>query len=436
MDVVVTEDEDCGKVVFKFPSNKNVDKVLGTLCSEDVNTVDKMKLVPNKLVMDGSKFFQNKFGLVINMNKKSSMEKLEKDFVNHGPIEVETRGQAFVVWFDSKLSLFKALTDRRIQNHKMAPSVQNFKLYDPVTKDEETILDEGEVLKLTEREVFGFLWQKQRSQARFRDDQVISRLLTNFIKKVSCKELTVDEEGLCVIFSTLAQYRAALAQFCPSPVPDQAQLAALARKFTLLPAKGSYGLFCTKRIKPEHLNIFNDCIVRNSVIWFADKLSMFKVLREPFVTKLYSALFIDCRNIFILSSKNMLVPGKPVPVIHEKPTTSSVKKAAINTKEFNTQGSVTPSPIALVKPSKPSPCETESEQKEQVVQIKQDSDMPSCSSHGVLTRAASSKISVSKSSAQSSVPHDEKNTPNSIAVNPEVSAVATDVKLADTAIVK
>merc|ERR1719233_1996543 len=366
------------------------------------------------------------------------MEKLEKDFVNHGPIEVETRGHVFVVWFDSKLSLFKALTDRRIQNHKMAPSVQNFKLYDPVTKDEETILDEGEgeVLKLTEREVFGFLWQKQKSQARIRDDQIISRLLTNFIKKVSCKELTVDEEGLCVIFSTQAQYRAALDQFCSPPVPDQAQLAALARKFTLLPAKGSYGLFCTKKIKPEHLNIFNDCIVRNSVIWFADKISMFKVLRDPFITKLYPALFIDCRNIFILSSKNMLVAGKPVPLIDEKPTGLSVRNATINTKETNTQGSVTLRPITLVKPSKPSSVETKSKQKDHVVQIKQDSDMPRCSSQGVLTRAASSKMSVSQSSAQSSVPHDEKNTPSSISVNPEVSAVATDVKLADTAIVK
>merc|ERR1719233_488556 len=439
MDVVVTEDEDCGKVVFKFPSKKSVDKVLGTLCHEGANTVDKLKLAPNKLIMDGSKFFKNKFGLVINMNKKSSMEKLEKDFVNYGPIEVETRGHVFVVWFDSKLSLFKALTDRRIQNHKMAPSVQNFKLYDPVTKSEETIMYEGEdeVLKLTEREVFGFLWQKKKNQARIRDDQIISRLLTNFIKKVSCKELTVDEEGLCVIFSTQAQYRAALDQFCPSPVPDQTQLEALARKFTLLPAAGSYGLFCTKRIRPEHLNIFNDCIVRNSVIWFTDKISMFKVLRDPFITKLYPTLFIDCRNIFILSSKNMLAPSKLVPVTHEKPSASSLKKAAINTKESNTLDSVTPSPIALVKPSKPSSCETKSKQKEQVVQIKQDSDMPNCSSQGVLTRAASSKISVSKSSpGQSSVPHGEKNTPSSTSVNPEVSDVATAAKLTDTAIVK
>merc|ERR1719233_1799060 len=319
MDVVVTEDEDCGKVVFKFPSKKNVDKVLGTLCHEGANTVDKLKLAPNKLIMDGSKFFKNKFGLVINMNKKSSMEKLEKDFVNHGPIEVETRGHVFVVWFDSKLSLFKALTDRRIQNHKMAPSVQNFKLYDPVTKDEETSMYEGEdeVIKLTEREVFGFLWQKQKNQARSRDDQIISRLLTNFIKKVSCEELKVDEEGLCVIFSSQAQYEAALAQFCPSPVPDQAQLAALTRKFTLLPAKGSYGLFSTKRIKPEHFQVFTECIVRNSGIWFSNKLTMFQVLRDPLISKLYPALFIDCRNIFILSSKNMLAAGNSFG--HKKP---------------------------------------------------------------------------------------------------------------------
>merc|ERR1719153_466046 len=366
------------------------------------------------------------------MNKKSSREKLEKDFANHGPIEVETRGHVFVVWFDSKLSLFKALTDRRIQKYKMVPSVQNFKLYDPVVKDEETMLDEGEVKKLTEKEVFGFLWQKQKNQARIRDDQVISRLLTNFIKKVSCKELTVDEEGLSVLFSTTAQYRAALDQFCPSPAPDQAQLAALARKFTLLPAKGSYGLFSTKKIKPEH---FKDCIVRNNVIWFTDKLSMFKVLRDPFVTKLYPALFIDCRNIFILSSKNMLAAGKLV--IHEKPNASSVKKATTMTKECNMQGSVMPSQVALVKPSKSSSGKTKAKQQDQVDQIKQDSGMQSCSNQRVLTRAASSKISESQTShAQPPLPDDAKNAPNSVSVNPEVSAVATGDKLADTAIVK
>ena len=58
-------------------------------------------------------------------------------------------------------------------------------------------------------------------------------LLTN----VSYKEvITVEEDGLSVIFSTAAR-----AQSCPSPLPDQAQIAALACKFTLLPAQGSYG---------------------------------------------------------------------------------------------------------------------------------------------------------------------------------------------------
>ena len=35
--------------------------------------------------------------------------------------------------------------------------------------------------KLTEREVFGFIWQKETGRSRTRDDQVISRLLTAII---------------------------------------------------------------------------------------------------------------------------------------------------------------------------------------------------------------------------------------------------------------
>ena len=168
-DVGVSEDKDSGEVLFNFPSKKNIDKVLGTLCDKRFNSVDKLKRVSTKLIMNGSKFFKNKFGLVVNTIKSSSIKELKKDVAKHGPSEIETRGHVFVVWFDSKYCLFKALTDRMLLKHKMVLSVQNFKFYDAVTKDKETLLheceaegnetmlDERKVMKLTEREVFGFL---------------------------------------------------------------------------------------------------------------------------------------------------------------------------------------------------------------------------------------------------------------------------------------
>jgi len=427
-DVVVTEDEDSKNVFFKFPSKKNVDKVLGTLCEGKPNSVEKIKLAPNKVIMDGSKFFKNKFGLVIVMKKSSSKENLEKDFANHGPIEIESRSRVSLVWFDTKLSLFKALTDRRVQKHKMFLSVQNFKFYDPVDEQKETEVDEceasklteikivddpvneikgpqvdeSEVLKLTEREVFGFLWHKKKDQFKIRDDQVISRLLTNFIKNVSCKELAVEEDGLSVIFSTAAQFRGALAQFCPSPLPDQAQLAALTRKFTLLPAKGSYGLFSTKRIKPEHFQVFTECIVRNSGIWFSNKLTMFQVLRDPLISKLYPALFIDCRNIFILSSKNMLAAGNSFG--HKKPGSTSVMKTATMT-IANSKGKKKPSPHVATKSS----AVTQQDQVMKTRKVLVESTTPG---QGVVTRSSCAKIEVSNSSpAQSSlVLNETKNT--------------------------
>merc|ERR1719320_1323474 len=393
--------------------------------------------------MNGSNFFKNKFGLVVNMNKSSSIKEFEKDVAKHGPSEIETRGHVFVVWFDSKYCLFKALTDRMLLKHKIVLSVQNFKFYDAVTKDKETLLheceaesnetmlDERAVMKVTEREVFGFLWQKQKKYAKIRDDQVISRLLTNFIKNVSCKELTVEENGLTVIFSTTAQYRTALIQFCPSPVPDQAQLVALARKFTLLPSKGSYGLFSRKRINAEQFRNITECIVKNNVIWFSDKLAMFKVLRDPQVTKLYPTLFVDCRNIYILSSKNMLAEGKHFS--HETFTASLEKKSPTMSDESILQGSVTPMP-AQDKPSKPSSVNNPPKLRNQ--HNKQVSLEPSNLDQDVVTRAATTKILVSESSnIQSPVPPDAKTSRKTVIANIEVPTIATSSKLNDTDIV-
>ena len=179
-------------------------------------------------------------------------------------------------------------------------------------------------IQLTEREIFGFIWLKTAGKPNIRDDQVISRQLTNFIKTVSCEDMSTDEDGVVVTFSPQAELTAALTKFCTSPVPDRKQLASLSRKFTLLPSRGFFGLFSVKRVKPEHFTRFGDCKIRNCGIWFADKMSMFTVLRDPFISKTYPTLFIDCRNIYILSSQ------KSVPLFksdtQEKPDASSSLK--------------------------------------------------------------------------------------------------------------
>jgi len=430
-DVEVTETGECGELLFKFPNKKKVDEVLQNLFKESAKSLDKLKSAPSKVIMESSKlFFKNKYGLVFDGNKNSSIEKLKKDLSMYGPLEIEARSRVSVVWFDTKVSLFKALTDPRIQKHKFVPSVHNFKSFVPEVREVDTEVKETnvevdtdvaikenyakmkvktgrekEIFKLTEREIFGFLWEKQKGNPRIRDDQVISRLLTNFIKKVSCEELTVEEDGLSVTFSTAAQYRSALEQFCPSEAPSQEQLAQLARKFTLLPASRKFGLFSRKQIKPRHFDMIKDCTVRNCGIWFTDKGDMFKVLRDPIISKIYPALFIDCRNIFILSSRNMLASGKA-----SNNETRAHMPAAINMNVEPSKSAMTTA--ASVAPVKPIALDS-------VKTSKQDMLLPSTLvlgesstlGHGVITRAAAAKLPViSSESFQPSASDNLKNT--------------------------
>jgi len=347
-DVVVIEAENY-EVLFKFPSQKKVDEVLKSMSEEATNTIEKLKVAKGRVCMNVAKFFKNKFGIVL--VKSVTLAKLKKEFGKFGEVEIEVRSRVFVLWFDSKLSFFKAMTDRRSAKHKPVPAAMNFK-FSAVGVNTEPVLvatvkevvdnkpPESVVLpksfQLTEREIFGFIWQKQKGNKNIRDDQVISRQVTNFVKKVSCQELMVDEDGLVVTFANKSELTAALTQFCPPPVPDTEQLELLSRKFTLLPARGCYGLFSSKRVKPEDFDRFGDCKFKSSCIWFTDKLVMFQVLRDPVISKVYPALFIDCRNIFILSSKNLLAVAKPStlekqvakPTVHEKPAASSALKTS------------------------------------------------------------------------------------------------------------
>jgi len=298
---------------------KSTAKVVDTSSTEVVFVVAKSKFekelgklskrnpVVKNIEIQRSKFFKNKYGLVLEKMSTVVVTQLMEDFSKYD-VEVEIRSEVFVLWFHSRIHFYRALTDPGLKGYDLVPSVQNFQFVEaasaePIKPIVEN-LDSDQIHELTEREIFGFVWQKEEeNKTRIRDDQVISRQLTNFIKNVSCSSLSVGDEGLIIRFSSQAEKEAALAQFCSSPVPDKDQLAALARKFTLLPFRGSFGLFSVKRVKPSHFSRIGDCKIRNCGIWFADKVSLFRALRDPMIKKTYSTLFIDCRNIFILSSK-------------------------------------------------------------------------------------------------------------------------------------
>merc|ERR1719186_1633018 len=345
-DVTVTEMDNSKEVLFKFPSKKKLLKVLRMMSKKGTNSLEKLKVAMPRVELIVSKFFKKKYGLLF-AGKKAPISQVKKDFAKYGEVEIEVRSQVCVLWFDSKMSFYKTLTDPRTAAYKLIPCVLNFKFSTEsapikpqvsVTKEfmmkatiEAPPVEESQEIEsvtsfmLTEREIFGFIWKNQRGKTDIRDDQVISRQLTNFIKNVQCQGLSVDEDGLSVTFSSLADLTAALVQFCSSPVPDMDQLSSMSRKFTLLPSKGFFGLFSVRKVKPEHFSRFGDCQVRNCGIWFADKLSLFNVLRDPFISKTYPALFIDCRNIYILSSNKSLLTVQTDD--HEKPVASSALKS-------------------------------------------------------------------------------------------------------------
>merc|ERR1719186_934925 len=258
-DVVATELENSKDILFKFPSKK-LEIVLKKLGMDQTNSLKKLKTAPPKIEVQSSRFFKSKFGLVL-LEKNAAVAQLKKDFAKFGHAEIESRSQVFVVWFVSKFSFFKALTDGKTLGRRIVPCVQNFKFSnvsapmdpehglmaqeDPEAEEiihEAPAEDTGNVkaqsFQLTEREIFGFIWQSPKGKIHIRDDQVISCQLTNFIKNVSCKDLSEDEDGLVVKFSSQADLTAALSQFCPPPVPDKEKLSS---KFTLLPSRGFFG---------------------------------------------------------------------------------------------------------------------------------------------------------------------------------------------------
>ena len=116
-----------------------------------------------------------------------------------------------------------------------------------------------------------------------------------------CAEVTVGRNGLTVAFACLPDLQVALGKFCGPATNTPARLEAKgSRVFTLLPSRGSFGLFSALPVNPGHFNRFGKCLARNCAVWFPTKHAMVRALRDPFIQRTYPALWIDCRNIFIL----------------------------------------------------------------------------------------------------------------------------------------
>merc|ERR1719186_1882501 len=192
-DVTVTEMDYSKEVLFKFPSKKKLLKVLRTMSKKGTNSLEKLKVAVPRVELIASKFFKKKYGLVF-AGKKASISQAKKDFAKYGEVEIEVRSQVCVLWFDSKMSFYKTLTDPRTAAYKLIPCVLNFKWSTesvpvklqvsvitnefmmkaaveapPVESQEE--IEPVKSFMLTEREIFGFIWKNQRGKTDIRDDQ-------------------------------------------------------------------------------------------------------------------------------------------------------------------------------------------------------------------------------------------------------------------------
>merc|ERR1719233_1015693 len=131
------------------------------------------------------------------------------------------------------------------------------------------------------------------------------------------------------------------------------------------------------------------------------------------ISKMYPALFIDCRNIFILSSRNMLVSGKA-----SNNETVAPKPAAIATNTAPSKSGKTAATQA--SPVKPITNSVKSI-KQMVLPSTQVQGEPSTLAQGVMTRAAAAKLPAACSESFQSSASDD---PNKILDNGAVSKVS------------
>ena len=229
-----------------------------------------------------------------------------------GRLEVEGRGKAVSLWCQDRATFLRALVSLA---DTVVPSSLNFRFLQPRTKAARappTRINCAMATALacrvflTEEQIFSFDWKAEKLCRDNTSEKALSRHLTCFIKTVRCAEVAVTDSGLTVAFHGLADLEAALRQFCSSGTDSLAKLAATGgRSFTLLPSRGSYGVFSALRVQPGHFSRFGKCQANNCSVWFASKHSMVRALRDPFVQRTYPALWIDFRNIFIMAKTSV-----------------------------------------------------------------------------------------------------------------------------------
>jgi len=317
-----------GEITFSVKDRRHFIKELKFFSRNETNSLDKLSKVDDqRIIIKGSKKDNKMFGLAV-PKKKHELKSLETKLVRYGFHKIEDRAAVYIIWFQSKLDYYKAMGNPAI-NNGMTPCIVNFAEYEvqqqhvankiasspdqvDKTKSEGTVSSSDcKLYQLTEKQVFGFIW-KATSQ-EIRDDQIISRQLTEFIQNVTCKTIENGEDGLVFNFANKQDMDKVLAGYFGEGLNQPDALNDLSRKFTLIPFKGKYGIFCGKRIKPGEMKLFGKCKPFQSSIWYMDKMDVIRVLRDPAIAKVNDALYFDCRNIYILKSIRTTPTENPHP---------------------------------------------------------------------------------------------------------------------------
>ena len=336
IDVVeVVEMEPTKTIVFKIAEKKKFIKILKIYSRNETNSFDKLHSATARLILSPSKS-NGMFGLTFT-KKKDDQEFVRRLKASYPITRIEERSHVRIIWLPSKLDYFRALADKSL-NVNFLPSSQNYLDLKPqeeeipknpslVTNDQSEVKheatpvikepvekEESSQFMVSEKAIFGFLWRSLGEAFKIKDEQVISRQLTEFIKNVKCSKITSGDDGLVFHFATKEDLNTMVAQYCPEFVDEPEKLTTLSRKFTIIPSRGQYGIFSAMPINIQDFHPIAECKLYYSSLWFSSKMDLIKALRDERITRLYSALYIDCRNIMILQSTRPQTPIKLCPV--------------------------------------------------------------------------------------------------------------------------
>ena len=335
----VVEQED--SIIFRMTEKKKFLKFLKIYSRNETNSFDKLHSSVPRLAFFPCKANDNMFGLSVfkEVENEDAMKDLTVKYPRH---KIEERSQVKILWLPTKLEYYKALTDKSLSVY-LVPSIQNFSEMKNNSEDGnknllEVLDDSSEIpkvgglkdinendrnqkiedsLKMTEKVVFGFIW-KNIADFKIKEEQVISRQLTEFIKTVQCSDITDSDDGLVFHFSSEEEFNAVITKYCPELLGDEQKLDSLTRKFTLVPSRGLYGVFSTKRFKLKDFPSVEAGNLYPNSLWFSDKMEVIRLLRDENISGLYPNLYIECRNIMILQS------------IRPRPPKTSIKLTPVN----------------------------------------------------------------------------------------------------------